>query len=66
MTLDDAKSEATLLADDEHLVMAVYFDPYGEEEKLDDRYGYMPLTALSIFQYHELIETIHPAGVVAS
>lgn len=58
MTKEQASKEAKEVAERDKLDMVVTFNPYGEEESDDEKFGYFPAGAVSIFKYEEVVETI--------
>jgi len=61
MTKERAIKEATEIADRDKILMAVTFNPYGENDEAEN-YGYFPKRASGIFMYEETVETIRPKG----
>ena len=62
MTRDKAVEEATLIAEQENIVMSVTFNPYGEEEDRCGWYSYHPQVADHIFSHERVVKIVKPTS----
>ncbi len=60
MTKEQAIQSATQVAHSEGVTMVVTFNPYADEFRDADKFGYFPEGAQHIFKYEKVIETIRP------
>jgi hypothetical protein len=60
MTREQAVKEATQIARDDGVRMAVTFNQYDEEPNDREKFGYFPAAAASIFKLDKIVEVIEP------
>ena len=58
MTKEQATEEATEIATRDGICMVVTFNPYAEVEEEAEKYSYFPASAVHIFKYEEVVDTI--------
>ena len=61
MTREEAIKEATEAAKRDQIEMVVAFNPFDDEAETDEeKYGFYPATAVKIFRFEKVVETIKP------
>lgn len=60
MTREQAVKEATEIAQNDGVRMAVTFNEYDEAPCESEKFGYFPAAAASIFKHEKVVEVIEP------
>lgn len=60
LTKDQARDEATKIANAENIIMVVLYERYAEEPDDSLKFGYCPKNQAKAFMHDEVVETIHP------